>query len=81
LKLLGDFPGKADGMNLEDLKKELVKAERTNCQTQKDKEADPKITEAKKEVKEASKDYDEIIKENQAMVKYIVHVIEERGTP
>lgn len=81
LKVLGDFPEKADAMSEAELKKALVEAERAILQTRKDKEADAKLTEAKEQVKELSSDYNEIIKENNAKIQYIVYALDSRGTP
>lgn len=81
LKLLGDFPEKAQSMSTEDLKKELIKCQRAISATKKDKDSDQKLEEAKAKVDELSEPYDEIIKENKAMSEYIVYTLDERGAP
>jgi hypothetical protein len=79
LKLLGDFPSKAESMSAEDLKKELVKCERVISQFEADKKADVKLVSLKDDYKEAASIYDDAIKENRAYIKYIVHVLDDRG--
>ncbi|HVI40800.1 MAG TPA: hypothetical protein VM577_09080 [Anaerovoracaceae bacterium] len=71
----------AQAMSADDLKKKLVECERTISSTEKDMENDPKLVEAKEEAKALSGSYKEIINAHKAMVKYLVYVIDERGTP
>lgn len=80
-KLPGDFAEAAEAMSLDDLKKKLVECERTISSTEKDMENDSKLTSAKEEVKDLSGAYKEILNAHKAMVKYLVFVIDERGTP
>ena len=71
----------AQAMSLDDLNKKLVECERTISSTEKDMENDSKLVAAKEEAKTISGDYKSIINAHKAMVKYLVHVIDERGTP
>lgn len=71
----------AESMSLDDLKKKLVECERTISSTEKDMENDPKLIEAKEEAKSISGSYKEITNAHKAMVKYLVYVIDSRGTP
>lgn len=80
-KLPGDFAEKAESMSLDDLKKKLVECERTISSTEKDMESDTKLNSAKEEVKELAATYKEILNAHKAMVKYLVYVIDGRGTP
>lgn len=80
-KLPDGFVEKAESMSIDDLKKKLVECERTISSTEKDMENDPKLTNAKEEVKTLESDYKEILNAHKAMVKFIVHVIDDRGTP
>lgn len=70
----------AQAMSAEDLKKKLVECERTISSTEKDMENDPKLIEAKEAAKNVSGDYKAIINAHKAMVKYLVYVLDERGT-
>lgn len=79
LKLLGDFPTKAQAMNVEELKKELVKYEQAISATEKDRDNDAKLTQVKEELKELAADYNDVIKESHAAVKYIVFELDTRG--
>jgi hypothetical protein len=79
LKLLGDFPEKAEAMETADLKKELYSCEKIICAQEREMSEDAKLTGLKEEVKELEAPYKEMIAEHKAMVKYIVHVLEDRG--
>ena len=81
LKLLNGFDDKAPSMSTDDLKKELLSAERAINSFQKDLDNDTKLLVAKEEVKELSSVYKESIREYSAKVKYIVYVLDERGAP
>lgn len=80
-KLPGNFAEAAEAMSLDDLKKKLVECERTISSTEKDMESDTKLSSAKEEVKDLSGAYKEVLNAHKAMVKYLVYVIDERGTP
>lgn len=80
-KLPPGFNETAQSMSIDDLKKKLVECERTISSTEKDQENDPKLIEAKENVDALSVGYKEILSAHKAMVKFIVYVIDERGTP
>ena len=80
-KLPEGFTDKAEAMSLDDLKKKLVECERTISSTEKDMENDPKLIAAKEESKSLSGAYKEILTAHKAMIKFLVHVIDDRGTP
>jgi len=79
LKLLGDFPEKAESMDTDELKKELVSCEKVICAQEREMSENAKLLGLKDEVKELEAPYKELISEHKAMVKYIVHVLEDRG--
>lgn len=79
LKLLGDFPEKAEGMTTEDLKKELVACERVIDDQETEMSNDAKLNGLMDEVKESKAPYKEMIDQHKAMVKYIVYVLKDRG--
>lgn len=75
------FVEKAEGMTVEDLKKKLVECERAINNTEKDLDNDGKLNDAKQEVSNISGAYKEILNAHKAMVKYMVYVLDSRGTP
>jgi small-conductance mechanosensitive channel len=78
-KLPDGFQEQADSMSTEELKKKLVQAEQVISSTDKDMENDLRLEDAKKQVKELSADYKETINSYQAVVRYIVYVLNNRG--
>lgn len=80
-KLPDGWAEAAESMSADELKKKLVDCERTISSTEKDMENDSKLIEAKEEAKKIGSQYKEVITAHKAMVKYLVHVIDERGTP
>lgn len=79
LKLIGDFPTKAQSMSVEELKAELIKYEQAISSTEKDRDNDAKLTQVREELKELAADYNDVIKESYAAVKYIVFELDSRG--
>jgi len=80
-KLPSGWSEEADSLSLDDLKKKLVEFERTISSTEKDMENDGKLLDLKKETKEVGDQYKDIIDAHRAMIKYLVYIIDSRGTP
>jgi len=73
------FEDKADSMPAEDINSHLIELEKQIAATEKDMEADIKLSDAKEMVKELAGTYREIIKQSRAMIRYYVYVMETRG--
>lgn len=78
-KLPVGFAEDAAGMNREQLRAEVMKAEIAMRQVEHDMKADEKLTGARELVKDYSAAYNEVKKAQRAKIAYSLHVLEERG--
>ena len=80
LKLLPEnFYEAAQSMPLEDLKRRLVDCEKTISSTEKEMDNDAKLNELRENCKALTGGYKDLINPQKAMIKCIVHVLNDRG--
>lgn len=85
-KLPQGFKDVADSYDTDTIKKKIVEYEKAISATEKDMDADPKLSglkdrmkDLKDEIKEASEVYTLTISESNASIRYLVYVLEGRG--
>jgi len=78
-KLPVGFAEDAAGMDGDQLRAEIIKAETSLRQVDQEMKADEKLTGAKELVKDFSGAYNEAKKAQRAKIAYALHVLEERG--
>lgn len=78
-KLPENFIEETESKSTDQLKNDIVRYEQAQSDSEKDMENDPKLEEARKEVKELADVYKVAITELKAKVKYIAHVLKDRG--
>lgn len=69
----------AQSKSNDDLKADLLKAERLISQTEKDMSEDISLEEAKQQVKDLSGGYRDVISVERAKIKYCLYLLETRG--
>lgn len=78
-KLPPGFEDTANAMSIDEIKKKIVEYEREISSTEKDQEDDVKLNAAKELAKELSANYTDLTKMHQAMIKFLVFNLDERG--
>lgn len=78
-KLPEGFMDAAESMASDELKKELLKAERTISSVERDMEDDTRLAAAKEEVKDLGGAYKDTISSCRAKIKAILYVLDNRG--
>lgn len=80
-KLPISFKDAADSMSEDEIKKRIVEISKAISSFEKDMDNDTKLIELKEQVKELSDTYKVPIREHHIMIKYLVYMLEQRGTP
>ncbi len=78
-KLPVGFAEEASGMNGDQLRAEIIKAETSLRWVQQEMKADEKLTGARELMKDLSASYNETKRAQRAKIDYALHVLEERG--
>lgn len=80
-KLPVSFKDAVDSMSEDEIKKRIVEISKAISSFEKDMDNDSKLLELKEQVKELADTYKVPIKEHHIMIKYLVYMLEQRGTP
>ncbi len=78
-KLPENWTEVAEGYDSETLKKKVVEWEQAIATTEKDMDADNELLALKEELKDKAEVYKKSISESQAMIRYAVYLLENRG--
>lgn len=78
-KLPTGYTDTAETMSTEELQKEILKAEGSIADTEKDMEGDVKLTSLKDDLKELTGGYRDLIARDKAKTRYCLHLLRLRG--
>lgn len=78
-KLPAGFVDDASGMEAEQLRAEIIKAETALREVDTAQKADEKLAGAKEIVKDIVSGYNDVKRAQRAKIQYVLHVLEERG--
>ena len=78
-KLPNGYEEKAQSMDLSSIKEEMYKLQRNIASSQKDMDNDADVERLKEELKDAKEPYTETINGAKLMIRFLCHVLSERG--